>query len=95
MKITEIYESILDVLRTKEFINHFEVTIYHPHMKDIKIKGYKPNKFAFPYDFSCELRNKINEICFKIVSGNIEDDGDFTFEIEGQITYLYTFGVEK
>lgn len=95
MKITEIYESILDVLRTKEFVGHFEVTIFHPNMNDAKIEGHKPNKVAFPYDFSCELRNKINEICFKIVSGILEDDGDFTFDIEGQIVYLYSHGEEN
>lgn len=95
MKITEIYEPILDVLRTKKFVGHFKVTIYHPNMTDIKIAGYKQNNVEFPYDFSCELRNKINEICFKIVSGILEDDGDFTFDIEGQIVYLYSYGEEE
>ena len=92
MKITEIYEPILEVLSTKRFVNHFEVAIYRPGMKDIiKIKGYKPNESSFPYDFSCELRNKINEVCYKIVSGALVD-GDFTFDIKGQITYLYVHG---
>ena len=95
MKITEIYEPILDVLRTQKFVNHFEVTIYHPNMNDVKIKGYKPNAVAYPYDFSCELQNKINEICFKIVSGIIEDDDDFTFDIEGQIVYVYSYREEE
>ena len=95
MKITEIYEPILEVLSTKRFVNHFEVAIYHPGMKDlIKIKGYKPNEASFPYDFSCELRNKINEVCYKIVSGALVD-GDFTFDIKGQITYLYVHGEEE
>ena len=41
MKITEIYEPILEVLSTKRFVNHFEVAIYRPGMNDIiKIKGY-------------------------------------------------------
>ena len=96
MKITEIYEPILEVLSTKRFVNHFEVAIYRPGMNDIiKIKGYKPNEAAFPYDFSCELRNKINEVCYKIVSGALSVDADFTFDIKGQITYLYVHGEAK
>lgn len=95
MKITEIYEPILEVLSTKRFVGHFEVAIYRPGMKDdIKIRGYKPNEASFPYDFSCELRNKINEICYKIVSGALVD-GDFTFDIKGQIVYLYVHGEEE
>ena len=95
MKITEIYEPILGVLSTKRFVNHFEVAIYRPGMKDIiKIKGYKPNEASFPFDFSCELQNKINEICYKIVSGALVD-GDFTFDIKGQIAYLYVHGETK
>lgn len=95
MKITEIYEPILEVLSTKRFVNHFEVAIYRPGMKDIiKIKGHKPNEASFPYDFSCELRNRINEVCYKIVSGALAD-GDFTFDIKGQITYLYVHGEEE
>ena len=41
-----------------------------------------------------DLQNKVNEICFKIVSGVLVD-GKFTFDIKGQIEYLYTYGVEE
>ena len=94
MKITEISEPILEVLRTKEFVGHFDVTIYHHGTEYVKIKGFKQNTASFPYDFNCELQNKINEICYKIVSGAISDCG-FTFDIAGQIAYLYTYGVEE
>lgn len=94
MKITEISEPILNALREKEFIGHFDVTIYRHGTEYAKIKGFKQNTASFPYDFNCELQNKINEICFKIVSGAIDDYG-FTFDIVGQIAYLYTFGVEE
>ena len=88
MRITEIYDPILNALRNKKFTGDFKVTIYHPFMAPVKIKGYKPNEAAYPYDFSCELKNKINEICFLIVSGVILN-GDFSFDIKGQIEYLY------
>ena len=52
------------------------------------IKGYNENENTFPYDFSLELKNKINEICFLIVSRVIRD-GNFSFGIKGQIEYLY------
>lgn len=94
MKITEISKPILDTLRDKEFVGDFAVTIYHHCMEDVKINGYKPNSAAFPYDFSRDLQNKINEICFRIVSGVLVD-GKFTFDIKGQVEYLYTFGVEE
>lgn len=94
MKITEISKPILDTLRDKKFVGDFVVTIYHHCMEDVKINGHKPNSAAFPYDFSCELQSKVNEICFKIVSGVIVD-GKFTFDIKGQIAYLYTHGVEE
>lgn len=94
MKITEISDPIIDALSEKEFVGHFEVTIYHAGMDNVKIAGYKPNAVAFPYDFRGELQNKINEICYNIVRG-ILDDGDFTFDIKGQIVYLYTYGVEE
>lgn len=94
MKITEIYESVINTLRDKKFVGNFEVTIYHPNMTDVKITGHKRTDVEFPYDFSCSLQNAINEICFKIVSGNITN-GDFTFDIKGQIAYLYTDGVEE
>ncbi len=94
MKITEISEPILNVLRKKKFVGDFEVTIYRPKMPDVKIKGSMPNESAFPYDFSLELKSNINEICFLIVSGVIPD-GDFSFDIKGQIEYLYEHdGVE-
>ena len=94
MKITEISEPILEVLRTKEFVGNFEVTIYHCCNEYVKIKGFKQNTASFPYDFNCELQNKINEICYRIVSGAINDCG-FTFDIAGQIAYLYTYGDEE
>lgn len=94
MKITEIYEPILNALREKEFVGNFIVTIYHDDITEIKISGYKPNTAAFPYDFSCELQNKINEICYRIVCGAIKDYG-FTFDIKGQITYSYVHGEAK
>ena len=94
MKITEISKPILDALRDKKFVGDFVVTIYHHCMEDVKINGYKPNATAFPYDFSCKLQNKVNEICFKIVSGVLVD-GKFTFDIKGQVEYLYTDGVEQ
>lgn len=94
MKITEISKPILDTLRDKEFVGHFEVTIYRYGTEYAKIKGFKQNTASFPYDFNCELQNKVNEICFKIVSGVLVD-GEFTFDITGQIAYLYTCGVEQ
>lgn len=94
MRITEIYNPIIDTLRYKEFVGDFEVTIYHCCMENVKIKGFKPNTAAFPYDFSRDLQNKINDICYKIVSGVLVD-GDFDFEIKGQIEYLYTSGIEE
>ena len=94
MKITEISKPILDILRDKEFVGNFEVTIYHHCIEDVKIKGFKPNTAAFPFDFSTDLQNKVNEICFKIVSGAIVD-GKFTFDIVGQIAYSYTYGEEE
>lgn len=91
MKITEISKPILDTLRDKGFVGNFEVTIYHPYMENVKIKGFKPNSAAFPYDFSCDLQTKINAICFKIISGEIID-GKFTYDIYGQIEYSYASG---
>ena len=90
MKITEISKPILDILRDKEFVGDFVVTIYHHCMEDVKINGHKPNSAAFPYDFSTELQNKINEICFRIISGVLVD-GKFTFDITGQIEYSYKY----
>ena len=94
MRITEISKPILDILRDKKFVGDFVVTIYHHCMEDVKINGHKPNAVAFPYDFSNELQNKINEICFRIISGVLVD-GKFTFDIKGQVEYLYTRGVEE
>ena len=95
MRITEISDPIKNALFNKKFIGDFEVTIYHPCMADVKIKGYKPNEVAYPYDFSGELQNKINEICFLIVSGVISDE-NFTFDVKGRIEYLYKYdGVEE
>lgn len=88
MRITAISDYILSALRDKKFTGDFKVTIYHPNMAPVEIKGHKPNEAAYPYDFSCELKDKINEICFLIVSGVIRD-GDFYFSIKGQIEYLY------
>lgn len=95
MKITEIFDHILNALHDKKFVGDFKVTIYHPYMAPVEAEGNKPDEVAYPYDFSCELKNKINEICFLIVSGVIRD-GDFYFNIKGQIKYLYECdGVEK
>ena len=94
MKITEISKPILDILRDKGFVGHFDVTIYHHGTEYAKIKGFKQNTASFPYDFNCELQKKINEICFKIVSGVIDDCG-FTFDVYGQIEYSYASGVEQ
>ena len=94
MKITEISKPILDTLKDKEFVGNFEVIIYHHCMEDVKIKGFKPNTAAFPFDFCTDLQNKVNEICFKIVSGGLVD-GKFTFDITGQIAYSYKHGVEE
>lgn len=88
MKITEISEHILNALREKEFVGHFDVTIYRHGTEYAKIKGFKQNTAAFPYDFNCTLQNKINEICYRIVSGVLVD-GKFTFDITGQIEYSY------
>ena len=88
MRITEISDPVLNILRNKKFAGDFEVTIYHPNMADVKIKGYKRDETAYPYDFACELKNKINEICFLIVSGVISD-GDFSFDIKGRVEYVY------
>ena len=61
-------------------------------------KGFEPNKDAFPhnfgYEFGYELQSKINEICFKIISGEIADE-NFTFDIKGYIPYLYVHGVKE
>ena len=94
MKITEIFRSILDTLCEKKFTGHFKVTIYHAGMKNVEIAGFKSNTVSCPYDFSCELQSKINEICYKIVSENLTDD-NFTFEINGQIVYTYKYGEEN
>lgn len=88
MRITEISDPILSTLRNKKFVGDFIVTIYHRNMAEVKIYGNKPNESAHPYDFSCKLKNEINAICFMIVSGVI-CDGGFSFDIKGQIEYLY------
>lgn len=90
MRITEIQNTILDTLRKKGFMGMFEVTIYHPSMKDIKISGLRDDINVFNY----KLEQEINNICFQIVFGTLVD-GDFTFDIKGQIEYLYTYGVEE
>ena len=90
MKITEMHKAILDTLREKEFIGTFEVTIYHSGMKDIKISGFRDDICVFNY----KLEEEIHKICFLIVSETLVD-GDFTFDIKGQIEYLYTYGVEE
>lgn len=93
MKITEIFDPILDVLNEKKFVGDFEVTIYHVGMEDAKISGHKTYS-SFPYEFQRDLQNKINEICFSIVRGKL-NDGDFNFDIKGQIAYLYTHGEDE
>ena len=86
MKITEISKPILDTLRNKEFKGNFEVTIYHPDMKAIKIDG----DFIYDSNFRGELEYQIKNICFQIVSGVLVD-GKFTFAIRGQIEYVYEY----
>lgn len=89
MKVTEISGPILDALRDNRFVGEFTVAISHPLMKeDIEITGYKGNADSFPYDFNQVMQNRINEICFKIVSG-IYSNEDFTFSINGRIEYEY------
>lgn len=89
MKITEISGPILDALHDNKFVGEFTVTISHPRMgEDIEITGYKGSAASFPYDFNCALQSKINEICFKIVSGLYSNE-DFTFAINGRIEYEY------
>lgn len=90
MKITEISDPILKALQDNKFVGEFTVTISHPCMKeDIEITGYKGSVSGFPYDFNCALQGKINEICFKIVSGLYSNE-DFTFAINGRIEFEYT-----
>ena len=89
MKITEISKAIQNALSDNKFVGWFEVTIYHYDMKDIKISGLRDDIYPFNY----KLKEEINEICFQIVSGTITD-GDFAFDIKGQIEYLYTSGIE-
>ena len=60
MKITEISKPILDTLRNKEFKGNFEVAIYHPDMKAIKIDG----DFNYDSNFRSELEYQIKNICF-------------------------------
>lgn len=91
MKITEISDRIMNALRDKKFMGEFEVTIFHPDMADVKIAGQMKD-VALGSDFSSKLQNKINEICFQIVSSDISDK-EFTFTIKGQIRYEYVCGV--
>lgn len=91
MKITEIHDSVINALRDKEFIGDFKVAIHHPGMEEVELAGFKRSEVEFPYDFSCSLQGAINEICFRIVSGVILN-GDFIFDIKGQIKYLYVPG---
>ena len=70
MKITEVSARIMNALREKEFIGEFEVTIFHPDMADVKIAGQMKD-VALGSDFSSKLQNKINEICFQIVSSSL------------------------
>ena len=86
MKITEISKPILDTLRNKEFKGNFEVTIYHPDMKAIKIDG----DVIYDSNFHRMLEYEIKNICFQIVSGVLVD-GKFTFTIKGQIEYVYEY----
>lgn len=89
MKITEIHEAIQNALIDKKFKGDFEVTIYHPNMEAIKIAG----DLYLAGDFHRNLKYEIKNICFQIVSGIITD-GNFTFDIKGQVEYLYTSGME-
>lgn len=91
MKITDLYDAIMNALRKQKFVGDFEVTIYYPRMgEDIKITGYKRSEAEFPYDFSNKLQSVINNICFKIVSGCFCNE-DFTFDIKGRIEYVYEY----
>lgn len=81
--------------KIKVFRQHCSIFVINPVIPRIfqqlnKIKGFKPNTAAFPFDFSTDLQNKVNEICFKIVSGVLVD-GKFTFAIRGQIEYVYEY----
>ena len=90
MKITEIRDPILNALRDNKFVGEFKVTISHPSMKeDLEITGYKGSVASYPDDFNRVLQNRINEICFKIVRGDMSNE-DFIFTINGRIEYEYT-----
>lgn len=89
MRITEVSGAVMKALRDRRFVGDFIVTIYHPNMAEVKVNGNKSNEFTVPFDFSYDLGKAINELCFLIVSGVISDDEDFTFDIRGQIAYLY------
>lgn len=91
MKITELSDAILNTLRREKFVGNFEVTIHHPAMADAKFAGNMQDVVHNNGgSFSFTLRSKINEICFKIVSGDISDEG-FTFVIEGRIEHVYEY----
>ena len=91
MKITELSDAILNALRREKFVGNFEVTIHHPAMANAKITGNMQDAMRdIGGDFRFKLQFKINEICFKIVSGDISDEG-FTFVIEGRIEYVYEY----
>lgn len=90
MKITEISRPIINALQDNKFVGEFTVTISHPRMKeDLEITGYKGSVASYPEDFNRVLQNRINESCFKIVSGTMTNE-DFTFCINGRIEYEYT-----
>lgn len=90
MKITEISEPIIAALQDRRFVGEFTVTISHPLMKeDLEITGYKGSVTSYPDDFNRVLQNRINEICFKIVKGDMSNE-DFIFTINGRIEYEYT-----
>lgn len=93
MKITEIRDPILNALRREKFVGDFEVTIYRSGTQDIeiaKITGFRRTEAEFPYDFSLKLQSAINEICFKIVSGDYSNE-DYTFDIKGSVEYVFEY----
>ena len=89
MKITELYDAVMNALRREKFVGNFEVTIHRPSMQDVKITGYKRSSDEYPYDFSDKLKSEIDKICYLIVDVVIPNEG-FTFDIKGRVEYEYT-----
>lgn len=93
MKITEIHDPVMNALRREKFVGDIEVTIYRSGTQDTeiaKITGFKRTADEFPYDFGLKLQGAINEICFRIVSGDYSNE-DYTFDIKGRVEYVFEY----